>query len=215
MEIPENSNTALVSLLLTFAYVDGELNPKEVEVIKSVCSNLDIEPDLVTKTLSDHDVPEKEYVSLCLLAMSKISDEDLQNKALLALCDVAAADEVLDENEQRVLTLASKHWGVEVVKHDELRWDKHQRVVVEAAGSERMEVHAGPGMGKTAVACARVSRLIEEGVEPSNIWLLSFTRTAVQELRDRIELFTDNSYSVLGVKIGTIDSRAWRNCKTL
>ena len=76
--------------------------------------------------------------------------------------------------------------------------------------TDRLEVYAGPGMGKTAVACARVSALIEAGVEPTNIWLLSFTRTAVQEIRDRIELFAEDSHSVLGVKIGTIDSRAWR-----
>ena len=61
--------------------------------------------------------------------------------------------------------------------------------MVEAQFDDKIVVHAGPGMGKTAVACARVSELIRQDVEPANIWLLSFTRTAVAEIRDRIELF--------------------------
>ncbi len=46
-----------------------------------------------------------------------------------------------------------------------------------------MIVYAGPGMGKTAVACARVSELIDQNVEAGNIWMLSFTRTAVKNKR--------------------------------
>ena len=54
----------------------------------------------------------------------------------------------------------------------------------------------------------RITNLIDGGIEPSKIWLVSFTRTAVAELRDRISLFSDTE-AILGVKIATIDSRAW------
>lgn len=210
MEIAENSDGAVVSLLLNFANIDGEVHPKEVEVIRRVCANLSVEPELVTDIWEHQGPPDGDFVSTCVRAMSRITDEDLQNKALLGLCDIAAADDVLHDNERRFLSLASERWGVDVVEHEEFVWDDEQRTVVEAGETERQEVHAGPGMGKTAVACARISKLIEYGVEPSNIWLMSFTRTAVQELRDRIESFTQDSNSILGVKIGTIDSRAWR-----
>ncbi len=210
MQIAENSDGAVVSLLLNFANIDGEVHPKEVEVIRHVCANLNMEPELVTDIAEHQDPPDGDFVSTCVRAMSRITDEDLQNKALLGLCDIAAADDVLHDNERRFLALASERWGVDVVEREEFVWDDEQRTVVEAGETERQEVHAGPGMGKTAVACARISKLIEYGVEPSNIWLMSFTRTAVQELRDRIESFAGDSNSILGVKIGTIDSRAWR-----
>ena len=109
------------------------------------------------------------------------------------------------------LSLAHERWRVEVDSNlDVFQWDDRQKDVIESLPTARLAVHAGPGMGKTAVACARVSKLIEFDVEPTNIWLLSFTRTAVQEIRNRIKLFAENSQSVLGVKVGTIDSRAWR-----
>ena len=211
MEIIDNSDAALVSLFLSFAYIDGELHPTEVQVINQACKELEIDTDLVATVLREHGIPEGDFISSCKQAMSRITDEDLQNRALITLCDIAAADDVFDKNEQVFLTLAAERWQVEASSHaDEFAWDEHQRQVVEAPAAARLEVHAGPGMGKTAVACARVSRLIEAGVEPTNIWLLSFTRTAVQEIRNRIELFAEDSHSILGVKIGTLDSRAWR-----
>ena len=90
-------------------------------------------------------------------------------------------------------------------------WDEGQKAVVQADYRKRMIVYAGPGMGKTAVACARVSELIDQNVEPNNIWMLSFTRTAVKEIRDRISSFADHNLSSLGVKVGTIDSKAWED----
>ena len=210
MELPENSGAAMVSLLLSFAYVDGELHPKEVEVIKRTCADLDVDPELVDTVLDDYTLPEGDSISVCTQAMLRITDEDLQNRALIAFRDIAAADNVFEKNEQNFLALASEAWGVQAIEHEDFEWDDQQRPVVEAGMGDRLEVYAGPGMGKTEVACARVSELIQQGVEPTNIWLLSFTRTAVQEIRNRIESFAEDSSSVLGVKIGTIDSRAWR-----
>lgn len=48
---------------------------------------------------------------------------------------------------------------------------------------------AGPGTGKTLTLTRRVSYLVEEqGVEPSGILALTFTRAAAHELRQRIEI---------------------------
>ncbi len=49
-----------------------------------------------------------------------------------------------------------------------------------------MLVLAGPGSGKTAVITQRTINLIEEyGVNPSNILVITFTRAAAQEMKDR------------------------------
>ena len=48
-------------------------------------------------------------------------------------------------------------------------------------------VHAGPGTGKTLTLAHRYVRLIEEeGIDPSNILLVTFTRNAAKEMKKRI-----------------------------
>lgn len=89
-------------------------------------------------------------------------------------------------------------------------WDDPQRSVIEAAPNARLLVDAGPGTGKTAVACARVARLIDHhDVPPTAIWFVSFTRTAVQEIRQRLQAYLPEGQPVSAVKIATIDSHAW------
>lgn len=87
-------------------------------------------------------------------------------------------------------------------------WDHLQKNVISAAGDENLIVEAGPGTGKTAVACARLAHLItEEDIEPSKTWMISFTRTAVAEIRARLHTYVgDASFSI---RIATIDSHAW------
>lgn len=90
-------------------------------------------------------------------------------------------------------------------------WDKDQAAVIEAAPSDRLLVDAGPGTGKTAVACARVAWLVkEEGVSPANILLVSFTRTAVAELRSRIASYLGSEALAAAVRIATLDAEAFR-----
>jgi hypothetical protein len=86
-----------------------------------------------------------------------------------------------------------------------------QRSVVEAASCERRLVIAGPGCGKTYVACARVAHLLDRGEVPERILLLSFTRTAIHELRNRIAAMSRQGLaSARGVELRTIDAFAWR-----
>ena len=87
-------------------------------------------------------------------------------------------------------------------------WDPDQLQVIAAETDSRLVVEAGPGTGKTAVACARLAHLIdEEDVEPSNTWMISFTRTAVAEIRARLHSYVgDASFAI---RIATIDSHAW------
>jgi len=89
-------------------------------------------------------------------------------------------------------------------------WTKEQRRVIETPATARLLVDAGPGTGKTATACARVAWLLTEGgVEASDVWLFSFTRTAVHELRNRIAAYVPDPGIVAALKIATIDAHAW------
>lgn len=89
--------------------------------------------------------------------------------------------------------------------------DPQQRTVVEAPLAARLLVEAGPGCGKTHVACERVAHLLNQGEDPDRILLLSFTRTAVHELRNRIVAASSVNPDVARqVQVRTLDSFAWR-----
>jgi hypothetical protein len=86
--------------------------------------------------------------------------------------------------------------------------DLDQQAVAHAPADERQIVEAAPGCGKTHVACARVAWLVDhEHVRPEAIVLLSFTRTAVHEIRSRIGGLSGNAAAA---DVRTLDSFAWR-----
>jgi len=80
------------------------------------------------------------------------------------------------------------------VETDEPKWsvglNPEQRDAVHHDGSALLIV-AGAGTGKTKTLAARVARLIDDGVEPDRILLLTFTRRAAQEMLDRVSVMTD------------------------
>ena len=89
-------------------------------------------------------------------------------------------------------------------------WRDDQRAVIESDPGARMIVEAPPGTGKTAVACARVAFLLRSDVPADKIWLVSFTRTAVQEIRNRVRSLAQDDDEASAVRIATLDSTAWQ-----
>ena len=61
--------------------------------------------------------------------------------------------------------------------------EAQQRAVQHRDGP--MMVLAGPGSGKTAVVTGRTCRLIEDGISPSSILVVTFTRAAAAEMKER------------------------------
>lgn len=92
------------------------------------------------------------------------------------------------------------------------RWDRSQQSIIDADPTARILVEAGPGSGKTAVACGRVEGLISShGLDGNQILLLSFTNAAVHEMRRRVKnLRTLAPFQFAAVEITTIDSLAGR-----
>ena len=87
-------------------------------------------------------------------------------------------------------------------------WDNEQLAVIQAGHDQRLLVEAGPGTGKTAVACARIAHLVgQEGIAEPNVWMISFTRTAVAEIRSRLQDHVGEA--AFSIKVATVDSHAW------
>jgi DNA helicase-2/ATP-dependent DNA helicase PcrA len=72
-------------------------------------------------------------------------------------------------------------------------------------------VIAGAGSGKTRALTYRVSRLIEDGVDPSDILLLTFTNKASREMLSRVEeLVTTDTRRLWGGTFHSIGNRLLR-----
>lgn len=105
----------------------------------------------------------------------------------------------------RVKDIAQGKWEVAAVQ-----LDADQRVVAFAPAPERVLVIAGPGAGKTEVACARVVHALGAGVSSRAILVISFTRAATAEIRERIgRLSGPDSDAARQVEVRTLDSLAW------
>src|SRR6266567_8531124 len=75
-------------------------------------------------------------------------------------------------------------------KQYKVRYDEElnsEQLEVVMAGEGPLLVIAGAGSGKTRALTYRVSRLIEDGVDPSDILLLTFTNKASREMLSRVE----------------------------
>src|SRR5947209_4364077 len=86
-----------------------------------------------------------------------------------------------------------------------------EQLDVVMAGEGPMLVIAGAGSGKTRALTYRVSRLIEDGVDPSDILLLTFTNKAAREMLSRVEqLVTIDTRRIWGGTFHSIGSRLLR-----
>src|SRR5436190_17033048 len=95
------------------------------------------------------------------------------------------------------------------VKYDEELNSEQLEVVM--AGEGPLLVIAGAGSGKTRTLTYRVSRLIEDGIDPSDILLLTFTNKAAREMLSRVEqLVTIDTRRIWGGTFHSVGNRLLR-----
>jgi DNA helicase II / ATP-dependent DNA helicase PcrA len=86
-----------------------------------------------------------------------------------------------------------------------------EQLEVVMAGEGPMLVIAGAGSGKTRTLTYRVSRLIEDGIDPSEILLLTFTNKASREMLSRVEqLVTIDTRRIWGGTFHSVANRLLR-----
>src|SRR5438309_5546652 len=86
-----------------------------------------------------------------------------------------------------------------------------EQLEVVMAGEGPLLVIAGAGSGKTRALTYRVSRLIEDGIDPQEILLLTFTNKAAREMLSRVEqLVTIDTRRIWGGTFHSIGNRLLR-----
>jgi DNA helicase II / ATP-dependent DNA helicase PcrA len=86
-----------------------------------------------------------------------------------------------------------------------------EQLEVVMAGEGPMLVIAGAGSGKTRALTYRVSRLIEDGIDPSDILIVTFTNKAAREMLSRVEqLVTIDTRRIWGGTFHSIGNRLLR-----
>lgn len=86
-----------------------------------------------------------------------------------------------------------------------------EQLEVVMAGDGPMLVIAGAGSGKTRTLTYRVSRLIEDGVDPADILIVTFTNKASREMLSRVEeLVTIDTRRIWGGTFHSIGNRLLR-----
>lgn len=91
--------------------------------------------------------------------------------------------------------------------------DHQQQKVIQSSSTVNVLVNAGPGSGKTLVSALRLLELVKSGIEPSQILVLSFSRSAVATLSSRIKKLNISKALVEELRylsIRTFDAWAFR-----
>ena len=70
--------------------------------------------------------------------------------------------------------------------------DASQKAAAEAESGPHL-IEAGPGTGKTRTLIARIDWLLNRGVDPSSILVLTFSNKAAEELRERVAVSAPNA----------------------
>ncbi|WP_022660695.1 UvrD-helicase domain-containing protein [Paucidesulfovibrio longus] len=94
-----------------------------------------------------------------------------------------------------------------------IRYNSDQRRAI-SAGPGPVLVVAGPGTGKTQTLMGRITRLLEAGEPPRRILVLTFTRRAAVELRERLQATLGLDADAPLPQAGTLHSLAfeyWRH----
>lgn len=200
--------SALAELAVAMIHADGLADDLELKVAYDQGGEIGVRRPAIDAAIHRRKAGEAYGFSDVLGAIP----HEARGAATALLFEIACADDRLDRREVKLLEAVRDAWNIKLeFLNKPLVWDKDQQAVIESARTAYTIVSAGPGMGKTSVACGRVAHLIEEeNVYDGNIWLVSFTRAAIAELGGRISEFSNEPKTSFSVKISTIDSQAWK-----
>jgi DNA helicase-2/ATP-dependent DNA helicase PcrA len=81
--------------------------------------------------------------------------------------------------------------------------------------SSAVRLIAGPGTGKSRCIEQRVCWLLTRGIDPTRIFVVSFTRASTRDLRDRVRRYcqAEGQAGAVDVQVSTVHSLALRTLR--
>ncbi len=201
----------LTCAYICMALIDGNLHEDEKNYIFDCCKD-DYEVDvnfIIEKINKFKKLNKEELEKIFFENLKQIDDKDNKEIIFSHLERLAKNDSYLHPEENDLLERLAELWKVKR-KFDFRKGylDNEQKKIVEREYQSRIIVFSPPGCGKTHVAGNRASYLMKDlKINPSLMMMISFTRTAVKEFRERIDKITDLNIGEL--KVITLDSFAY------
>lgn len=90
-----------------------------------------------------------------------------------------------------------------------MKLDRQQQAVVESKANNILVI-AGAGSGKTRVLTERVKAILERGVQPHNVVVITFTNIAAEELKERLQTVNGIGDAFIGT-IHSFANRIYKN----
>jgi|TARA_Y100000294_G_scaffold89607_1_gene83569 uncharacterized tellurite resistance protein B-like protein len=190
------------------ALIDGKLHEDEKSYIFDCCKDdYEVDVDFIMEKINEFkELNNEELGKNFFENLKQIDDKDNREIIFSHLERLAKNDSYLHPEENDLLKKLSELWKIKR-KYDfrKGQLDNKQKEIVERKHQSRTIVFSPPGCGKTHVAGNRASYLMKDlKINPSSIIMVSFTRTAVKEFRERVDQITDLNIGEL--KIITLDS---------
>jgi hypothetical protein len=204
----------IFNCMCALSAIDGELHPSEAKVLEKYSKKHKVDTlvhplDLISK---DH----LEIKALFNKTLDLILVEQNANEILFELFhhlnELAGADDIFHIHEEDLIKEIGKKIGRDIgIGRKSIEWDERQMKVLNSSSSKRLLISAPPGAGKTELVASKVLDMINKlEIEPSKILLISFTNSAVQEMRERILRNSLNNKFPYGIQLITIDKKAFK-----
>ena len=103
---------AIVKLLVILAYADGNFSLQERKFVKKVCEKFNLKTNEYSKIKKEVQSLSKSLVKLCIAQLDIIKTKSKRNMTIKMLVELAAADNILHEDEIMIFTLIADEWGM-------------------------------------------------------------------------------------------------------
>ncbi len=210
MKESEKFKLTLESMLL-IAYIDGECQEVEGRLIQNYLEKHDLDKHYEKKKDAYKKLSLKKIKEKLLSKSTRFEDKDSQYYLMCYLAEIVTSDRYVSPEENEILSRIEKNFeinfGFRIAKSFE--FNPKQKQVIDAHYFDNLVVDAKAGSGKTEIIPERIMKLIQkDGVDKEFIWMISFSRSAVSEMRNRI--MARMGRSPKNLLISTIDSAGFR-----
>ena len=204
------SDTKAVEAMICLCIIDDEFHENEKKYLADICEDkFEIPKNFIEekhRLLKEKNISELTNIFNQFVKNVKKNEwEDYYN----LFFDLAKIDDFLHPEEIKLLINLQKMWNINIAASPIIIPSNEQKEIIEADVRSKLKVISPPGCGKTAVAALKCSFLVKEyKINPSHLLVLSFSRAAIKELKDRIEI--TSNVETFHIKLSTIDQHTFK-----